>query len=71
MRPWWPRWRRCASRTSSGGADVGVKLAELKKADSWSRGEFIEKGGWATFSDSKSPERVSSVARACAELLTV
>ena len=52
-------------------ADVGVKLAELKKADSWSRGEFIEKGGWARFSDSKSPERVTSVARACAELLSV
>src|SRR5688572_3378550 len=45
-------------------ADVGVQLAELKKASSWSRGEIIEKGGWATFSDSKSPERMASVAKA-------
>jgi len=51
-------------------AEVGVNLVDLKKADSWSRGEIIEKGGWATFSDSKAPERVSSVAKACAELLT-
>lgn len=51
-------------------SDVGVQLAELKKVDAWSRGEFIEKGGWATFSDSKSADRVTSVARACAELLT-
>jgi hypothetical protein len=51
-------------------AEAGVNLAELRKAESWSRGEFIEKGGWATFTDAKAPERMSSVARACAELLT-
>src|SRR5206468_5222634 len=29
-------------------ADVSANLAALKKVDSWSQGDFIEKGGWAT-----------------------
>ncbi len=52
-------------------ADVAVNLAELKKADSWSQGAFIEKGGWATLPGKSSPDEVSAVAKACAGLLTM
>lgn len=51
-------------------ADVDANLVELKKIDSWSQGDFIEKGGWATVADSKATVQDSSVARACAERLT-
>jgi alpha/beta superfamily hydrolase len=51
------------------GSDVSASLAELKKADSWSRGEFVEKGGWATVPGSISADRLSAVAKACAQLL--
>jgi len=50
-------------------ADVAANLTALKKADSWSQGEFVEKGGWATLPGSNSPEQVSAVAKACAVLL--
>jgi len=50
-------------------ADVSGKLAELKKIDAWSQGDFVEKGGWATVSGSSSPEQVSAVAKACASSL--
>jgi len=49
--------------------DVSANLAALKKVDSWSQGDFVEKGGWATAPGSKSPEQVSAVAKACASLL--
>ena len=42
-------------------------LAELKKADTWSRGAYIEKGGWATMQGAKAPE--SQVDTACAALI--
>ena len=45
-------------------------LEALKKIDSWSQGDFIEKGGWATVVDSTATAQMSSVARACGELLT-
>ena len=51
-------------------ADVSLNLAALKKVDSWSQGEFVEKGGWATLPGSHSPAQVSAVAKACALLLT-
>ena len=51
-------------------ADVSANLAALKKVDSWSQGEFVEKGGWATVPGKNSPEQVSAVAKACALLLT-
>jgi hypothetical protein len=51
------------------GTDVAANLAALKKADSWSQGEFVEKGGWATLPGSNSPDQVTAVARACATLL--
>jgi len=43
-------------------------MAELKKVSSWMQDSYIEKGGWATFPGSASPDR--SVAQACATLLT-
>lgn len=48
-------------------ADAGAKLVDLMKASTWERGNFVEKGGWATMLGSSSPS--SGVARACAELL--
>jgi hypothetical protein len=51
-------------------ADVDANLVELKKIDTWSQGDFIEKGGWATVADSTATAQGSSVARACAERLT-
>lgn len=50
-------------------ADVSANLVALKKVDSWSQAEFVEKGGWATVSGSSAPEQVSAVAKACAVLL--
>ena len=49
--------------------DVSANLAALKKVDSWSQGDFVEKGGWATAPGAKPPEQLSAVAKACASLL--
>ena len=49
------------------GSDVTVQHAALRKESTWSRGTFIEKGGWATLPGQKSP--TSGVAGACAEML--
>jgi hypothetical protein len=49
--------------------DVSANLAALTKVDSWSRGDFIEKGGWATMPGSKAAEPMPAVAKACALLL--
>jgi hypothetical protein len=49
--------------------DVSANLAALKKVDSWSQGEFVEKGGWATVPGSKATDQLSAVAKACASLL--
>ena len=48
---------------------VSDNLAALKKTDSWSQGDFVEKGGWATLPGKNSPDQVSAVAKACALLL--
>jgi alpha/beta superfamily hydrolase len=50
-------------------ADVTANLAALKKVDSWSQGDFVEKGGWATVPGSKATDQVAAVAKACAVLL--
>lgn len=42
-----------------------MKLAQMKKADSWTRGDFVAKQGWATMPGSK--ESDSDVAESCAE----
>lgn len=57
----------CAARFKGAG-DAGVNMAALQKVDSWQRGEFIEKGGWATVPGA-SPEQNTDVAKACAALL--
>ena len=46
-------------------ADKVAKLAALKKIDSWSRGEFVVKQGWATMPGDNDAD--SGVARSCAE----
>jgi hypothetical protein len=51
------------------GPDAQANLAALKKADSWSQGDFIEKGGWAMASGAKPTDQVSAIAKACASLL--
>ena len=58
----------CAERFQH-ATDVSANLAALKKVDSWSQGDFIEKGGWATVPGSKASDQVSAVAKACALLL--
>jgi hypothetical protein len=50
-------------------AGAEANLAALKKIDSWLQGDFVEKGGWATVTGSKSTDQVSAVAKACATLL--
>ena len=47
--------------------DAPANLVELKKINSWQQGSFVEKGGWATFPGSATPD--SAVARVCAEML--
>ena len=51
--------------------DAANNLAALKKADSWTQGDFVEKGGWAAMPGTSSPDRVTAVAKACAALLVV
>ncbi len=47
--------------------NADTALVELKKISSWSQGDFIAKGGWATMVGSTSPD--TAVAKACAEAL--
>jgi hypothetical protein len=49
--------------------DATVNLAAFKKVDTWQRGDFIEKGGWATMPGSTTAD--STVARACARALNI
>ena len=49
-------------------ADAKATLVELKTIDSWKQDTFVEKGGWATFPGSESPNR--NVAEVCARMLT-
>lgn len=49
-------------------ANASASLAALKKEDSWDRGDYVRKGGWATMPGStEEPSR--EVATACAEAL--
>jgi hypothetical protein len=48
--------------------DAQAQLAALTKLDSWDRGGFVTKGGWATLPGSKDP--VSGAADLCAQRLT-
>jgi hypothetical protein len=46
-------------------SNKAMKLAEMKKADSWTRADFVSKQGWATMPGSK--EANSDVAEGCAD----
>lgn len=59
----------CVERFERAG-DRADKLEALKKIDHWQQGDFIEKGGWAAAPGAKPSDESSSVARACAALLT-
>ena len=48
-------------------AEAKATLVELKGIDSWKQDTFVEKGGWATFPGTESPNR--NVAEACAKML--
>ena len=58
----------CVERFRRAG-DVSANLAALKKIDSWSQGEFVEKGGWATTPGEKPYDQLSAVSKACAVML--
>jgi hypothetical protein len=58
----------CVDKFQRAG-DATANLAALRRAEVWSQGEFVEKGGWATVPGSHSVDRLSAVARACAGLL--
>jgi hypothetical protein len=58
----------CAEKFKGAG-DASASMAALKKLDSWSQGDFIEKGGWAKVAGTNPPDQVSKVAKACALLL--
>ena len=47
--------------------NAAAKLKELQTTDTWRQREFVEAGGWATFTGDKMPN--ASVASACAEQL--
>ena len=49
--------------------EAAANLAALKKTESWSQGDFVEKGGWAAPAGSKPSDHTASVAKACATLL--
>ena len=50
-------------------ADVATQRAALTKLEPWTRGEFVEKGGWASVATGSPPARSTAVAQACASLL--
>ena len=56
----------CVDRFQAGG-DAHGQLAALKELKGWSRGSFIEKGGWATMPDQAKPTIAAS--RLCADRL--
>jgi len=56
----------CADRFKR-DAKYAANLAELKKVETWSRGTFIEKGGWATMPGATAAE--AEVDSACAALI--
>src|SRR3954462_9095654 len=56
----------CADRFEA-AADGPAQLVALKALSSWSRGEFVEKGGWAAMPDKVDPGE--GAARLCADKL--
>lgn len=58
----------CAERFKQ-AKDGATHLAALKALDTWSRGEYVQKGGWAATTAATTPERTLAVSNACASLL--
>jgi hypothetical protein len=58
----------CMERFMQAG-DASVKLEALKKIETWSQGDFVEKGGWARMPGTQTPAGMTAVAKACATLL--
>ena len=56
----------CVSRFDA-APDAAAKLADLKKAASWDRGDFIDKGGWAKLPGLN--ESIDGAADLCADRL--
>lgn len=56
----------CAAQFNS-DPDVTIQLAALKKLDTWQRGDFLKKGGWASMPGSKEP--VTGAVELCARQL--
>jgi len=56
----------CVSRFQN-GPDAQAQMAELKKSESYERGDLIKKNGWATMPGSKDP--VTGAAALCAQQL--
>lgn len=51
-------------------SDAAAQRVALLKIDTWSQGDFIEKGGWAAITTvDKAQQRIAAVASACAALL--
>ena len=48
-------------------AQFSVQMADLAKAERYSRGDIVAKGGWATMVGSKEPQ--PGVAQLCADML--
>ena len=54
------------------GSDASAQPATLKGlGNSWDRGTFVEKGGWAVMPGPKAAEAASKVARLCADQLAL
>ena len=60
-------YAQICSTQFSGAKDAQTNLATLKKAERWSRGDVVTKGGWATMYGAKEP--MQGVSQACADLL--
>ena len=61
----------CVDRFTT-GSDATAQLAILKgMGNSWDRGTFVEKGGWAVMPGPKAAEAASKVARLCADQLAL
>lgn len=58
----------CADNFNRAG-NVPANLEALKKVESWSRGDFVEKGGWAKTPGTHPADQTRDVAKACASLL--
>jgi hypothetical protein len=56
----------CAHRFLA-APDAAAQLAALQKQSTYERSDFIEKGGWVTFADAKSP--VADAGSLCANEL--